>query len=268
MPFPTKTLKTKAGEVLIFAEGDLDGASQCAAQRIRDAIDGAGARRGKAVLGLATGSTPISVYAQLVARHREGDLQFNGVTTYNLDEYYPISPRDPNSYRTFMHRHLLAHLDLPANRAHLLDGSVPEFAVTDYCSQFDRWIAEDGGLDFQLLGIGRNGHIGFNEPSDLTVDEAVALPTRVVSLHPVTTADAARDFGGDPEAVPRRALTMGVATILSAREILVLAFGKAKSDAVARSLNGPVTARVPGSLLQTVAGKVTWVLDEAAASAL
>ncbi len=268
MPSPWKTLATKAGSALIFAEGDLDSAAKYAAGCIRKAIDSAGARRGKAVLGLATGSTPIPVYSHLVGLHREGDLQFNGVTTYNLDEYYPISPRDPNSYRTFMHRHLFSHVNLAPNRAHVLDGTVPEAAVAEHCSQFERWIAADGGLDLQLLGIGRNGHIGFNEPSDLVVDEALALPTRLVSLHPVTTADAARDFGGDPSAVPRRALTLGVATILAAREILILAFGRGKSEAVAHSLLGPITAKVPGSLLQAVHAKVTWILDEAAASGL
>ncbi|MDB5352832.1 MAG: 6-phosphogluconolactonase/glucosamine-6-phosphate isomerase/deaminase [Planctomycetota bacterium] len=268
MPDPYRTLDTKAGTALIFAEGDIETAARTAADLIRAAVDAAGAKRGRAVLGLATGSTPIPVYAHLVARHRDGDLKFNGVMTYNLDEYYPISPRDPNSYRTFMHRHLFSQVEIAANQSHVFDGTVPESAVGEHAAQFEKWIAADGGLDLQLLGIGRNGHIGFNEPSELSVADALALPSRVVSLHPVTTADAARDFGGEPDRVPERALTMGVATILSAREILILAFGAAKADAVARSLLGPITAQVPGSLLQTVAPKVTWILDEAAASGL
>ena len=148
----------------------------------------------------------------------------------------------------------------------VLDGTVPEAAVAEHCAQFERWIVSDGGLDLQLLGLGRNGHIGFNEPSTLSVEQALALRTRVIALHPTTTADAARDFGGDAALVPRRALTLGIATILEAREILVLALGAAKSEAVARSLGGPVTAEVPGSLLQTAAKKVTWILDEAAAA--
>jgi glucosamine-6-phosphate deaminase len=254
--------------VLIFAEGDVASASLLAADRIRAAIDAAGARRGKAVLGLATGSTPIPVYSQLVARNRDGDLKLNGVITYNLDEYYPISPRDPNSYRTFMHRHLFSHVDISPNQTHMFDGTVPESALAEHAAQFDRWIAADGGLDLQLLGIGRNGHIGFNEPSDLSVEEALALPSRIVSLHPVTTADAAKDFGGDTHHVPKRALTLGVHTILAAREILVLAFGANKADAVARSIRGPMTAKVPGSLLQSAAAGTTWILDEAAASGL
>lgn len=265
--FP-RNLSTPAGNVLIFAEGDPESAARCAADRIRFAVDAAGARRGKAVLGLATGSTPIPVYSQLVQRHREGDLKFNGVITYNLDEYYPISPRDPNSYRTFMHRHLFSQVEIVPNQTHVFDGTVPESAVSEHAEQFDRWIEADGGLDLQLLGIGRNGHIGFNEPSDLSVEQALALPSRIISLHPVTAADAARDFGGDANAVPKRALTMGIKTIFSAREILIIAFGPNKAEAVAKSIHGPVTAEVPGSLLQTISSKVTWILDEAAADLL
>lgn len=265
MAFPLRTLDTPAGSVLIFSEADRDSAARLAADRIRAAVDAAGARRGKAVLGLATGSTPIPIYAELVRRHREGDLTFNGVITYNLDEFYPISPRDPNSYRTFMHRHLFSLVEIAPNQTHILDGTVPESAVAEHAAQFERWIAADGGLDLQLLGLGRNGHIGFNEPSDLTVEEALRLPTRVVPLHPVTTADAARDFGGRADLVPQRALTLGIAAILAAREILILAFGSAKADAVTQSIRGPITARMPGSMLQAVASKVTWVLDEAAA---
>ena len=268
MPAPLRTLATPAGTVHVFADADRESAASLAADRIKQAVDAAGARRGKAVLGLATGSTPIPVYAQLVQRHRDGDLNFNGVSTYNLDEYYPISPRDPNSYRTFMHRHLFSHVAIAPNQTHILDGTVPESAIAEHAAQFERWIAADGGLDLQLLGIGRNGHIGFNEPSELDLDAALALPTRVVALHPVTTQDSARDFGGDPESVPARALTLGVAAILAAREILVLAFGVGKAFAVKGAIQGPTTAKLPGSLLQTVAQKVTWIMDEAAARGL
>ncbi len=266
MASPLRTLTTPAGTAWIFTAGDLASAAIAAADRIKAAVDAAGARRGKAVLGLATGSTPIPVYARIVAMHRDGDLSFNGVSTYNLDEFYPISPRDPNSYRTFMHRHLFSQVEVAPNQTHVFDGTVPESAVAEHALQLERWIEADGGLDLQLLGIGRNGHIGFNEPSDLAVEAALKLPSRLVPLHPVTTADAAKDFGGDPDRVPKRALTLGVAAILSSREILVLAFGASKADAVAKSLRGPMTARVPGSLLQSVAGKVTWILDEAAAA--
>ena len=220
--------------------------------------------RGRAVLGLATGSTPETVYAHLVERHRTGFLTFQNITTYNLDEYYPISPVDPRSYRSYMHRHLFGHVDIAPHRAHVLDGTVPESYAAEHAAQFDHWIEADGGLDVQLLGIGRNGHIGFNEPTDLTVEEALGLRTRLVELHMITRADAAREFGGVDHVIPR-ALTMGIASILAARSILMLATGAHKAEAVACALNGPMTAELPASLLQSVAAKVTWVLDEPAA---
>ena len=242
-------------------------ACEAAASDIRQAIRISVEATGKAVLGLATGRTPEQVYAHLVAWHRAGSLSFQGVSTYNLDEYYPIGPLDPASYRAYMHRHLFGHVDLAPNRAHVLDGTVPEAFAADHCAQFDRWIAAEGGIDLQLLGLGRNGHIGFNEPTNLPVERAVGLPTRVVELHPVTIADAAAEFEGEAN-VPRRALTMGVATILAARSVVVLAFGEAKARAVAASLQGPITAEVPGSLLRTIPGKVAWMIDQAAASLL
>jgi glucosamine-6-phosphate deaminase len=265
-PAPSRVLDRPGGRVEIYP--DADAASRAAASRIARAIAGATAARGRAVLGLATGGTPIRVYQHLVARHKDGVLSFADVITYNLDEYYPVGPLDPNSYRLYMQRHLFDHVDLAANRAHVLDGTVPEAFAAEHAAAFDRWIAADGGLDVQLLGIGRNGHIGFNEPAALPVAEAVRLPTRVVALHPMTTADAAKDFGGDPDAVPKRALTLGVGPILAAREILVLAFGARKAAPVAAALGGPVTAELPASLLQTVAPKVTWLVDPAAAAEL
>lgn len=246
-----------------------DAGSVClaAAERIEEAIRGAVAARGRAVLGLSTGSTPEAVYARLVDRYQAGDLSFRHVTTYNLDEFYPISPFDPLSYRAYMHRHLLGRVDIAANEAHVLDGTVPEPFAAAQAAEFDRWIEGDGGLDLQLLGIGRNGHIGFNEPSDLGVDDALRLPTRLVDLHPVTRSDASREFGSEDAVIPR-ALTMGVATILAARSILILATGAHKAEAVAAALTGPMTAAVPASLLQAVAPRVTWILDEAAARGL
>lgn len=246
---------------------DAQAVSLAAAEAIEAIIREATATRGRAVLGLATGSTPEGAYARLVERHSAGELSFRDVTTYNLDEYYPISPADPRSYRTYMHRHLLGRVDIAPNRAHLLDGSVPESAIAEHCAAFEGWIASDGGLDLQLLGIGRNGHIGFNEPCGLSVDEARRLRTRLVELHPVTRADAVRDFGS-AEAVIPTALTLGVATILAARSIVILATGSHKAGAVAAALTGPITAEVPASLLQSVAPRVTWILDRSAASAL
>ena len=269
MPFASassfRTLTLAGATVRVFA--DPAAAGRHAADAIAGAVRSTVAARGKAVLGLATGGTPVPVYEGLVALHRAGVLSFADVSTYNLDEYYPIGPLDPNSYRAYMHRHLFAHVDLAPNRAHVLDGTVPEAFAADLGAEFDRWIEADGGLDLQLLGIGRNGHIAFNEPSDLPAAEAARLPTRVVALHPVTARDAVGDFGS-ADLVPRRALTMGTATILSARSILVLAFGPNKAESVAKALHGPVTAALPASLLRSAAGSVTWLLDEPAAGEL
>ena len=261
---PLRRRNLPGGTVLIYSRPD---AEQVAARQVADLIRSQTSDRGRAVLGLATGSTPIAVYNHLASWHEAGELSFANVTTYNLDEYYPMSPADPNSYRAFMDRHLFRRVGLPPNQTHLLDGTMAAAYADVHAREFDRWIADDGGLDLQLLGLGRNGHIGFNEPMDLSVDAALNLPTRMVDLHPITLADAVKDFG-DPGAVPGRALTMGIATILAARSILILAFGAGKAEAVARSLTGPMTAQVPGSLLQAVAPKVTWLIDPEAATLL
>lgn len=263
---PIRRLETAAGEVHIFPSAEL--ASCAAADRVEEAVRAAVSSKGRAVLGLPTGGTPIHVYKQLVARHQAGELSFRNVSAYNLDEYYPISPCDSRSYRTYMHQHLFAHVDIAPHRAHVLDGSVPEEFVTEHCAGFERWIAAEDGLDLQLLGIGRNGHIGFNEPSDLAVDQARGLRTRLATLHPVTRADAARDFDNDEARVPPRALTMGIGTILDARSIVILAFGSNKAEAVAAALFGPITPRLPASLLQTMGSRVVWLIDEAAATRL
>ena len=251
------------GTVLVWPRREP--AEHAAANTISVAIHARVSTQGRAILGLATGSTPIPVYARLVDMVSNGSLSFDRVMTFNLDEYYPISGLDPQSYRFFMDQHLFRRVGIAPNQAHLLDGTGPESATAEHAAQFDHWVAEVGGLDLQLLGLGRNGHIGVNEPSHQAVAEALASPTRLVDLHPTTRADAARDFGG-LDAVPRRALTMGLQSILASRSILVLAFGVAKAAAVERSLRGPMTAEVPGSLLQAVHDRVTWFLDADAAS--
>jgi len=265
MPTPVRVLEWNGASIWVFA--DAPSACCAAADRIVQVIQSGVNNRGKAVLGLATGATPIPIYERLVAQHRAGELSFADVTTYNLDEYYPISPADPRSYHAYMHRQLFGHVDIAPNRAHVFDSTVPEAFAAEHVAQYDRWIAADGGLDLQVLGIGRNGHIGFNEPEELPVEEALRLPSRLVDLHPVTRADASRDFGAEPQVIPR-ALTLGVAPILSACSILVLAFGTQKAEIVARSVRGPMTALVPASLLQSVPRRVTWMVDEAAAQAL
>jgi glucosamine-6-phosphate deaminase len=261
MPAMSRSFESAAGEVRVYETATA--ACREAAERIARVVSD---HQGRAVLGLATGNTPIRVYERLLELHRAGELTFRDVTTFNLDEYYPISPFDPNSYRFYMHRHLFGSVDLPPNQAHVLDGTVPETAAAAHCADFDRWVDEAGGLDLQLLGLGRNGHIGFNEPSDIGVDAALRLPTRPVELHPITAEDAAQDFDGRLDLVPRRALTMGTRTILAARTVLVLAFGARKAPAVAAAMSGPITSELPGSLLQTVRERVVWLVDEAAVS--
>jgi glucosamine-6-phosphate deaminase len=251
----------------VFVLPDAEIASLATATFLKKALETSQSSRGRAILGLATGSTPEKVYAHLVEWNRARSLSFRNVTTYNLDEYYPISPADPKSYRAYMHCHLFAHVDLAPDHAHVLDGTVPEAFAAAHAAEFERWIEADGGLDVQLLGIGRNGHIGFNEPSELTVVDALRLPTRLVELHPVTRTDAAKEFGSVDRVIPR-ALTMGIATILAARSIVILATGEKKADAVARALTGPMTAELPASLLQSAAGRVTWVIDQSAAMGL
>jgi glucosamine-6-phosphate deaminase len=260
-----RVLELAGATVVIFESADA--ATADAADRIDQTIRSSVSQRGRAVLGLATGATPEPIYARLVELHRRNELSFAAVRTYNLDEYYPISPCDPHSFHAYMHRHLFQHVDLPANQAHLLDGTIPEPAIPEHAAAFERWMADDGGLDLQLLGLGRNGHIGFNEPCELPASEALKLPTRLVDLHPTTRADSANDVGDVAKVIPR-ALTIGIAPILASRAILIVALGAKKADPVAQSLLGPMSARVPASLLQSVPGKVTWILDEASAREL
>ncbi len=260
-----RTLRLDDANVIVHP--DAEAAVKDVAGRIARVAAEAVAARGKAVLGLATGATPEKVYDDLAARVAAGSLSFRDVTTYNLDEYYPIQPVDPLSYRYYMNRHLFGRVDLAPNRAHVLDGTVPEAAAAEHAAQFDAWIEADGGLDLQLLGIGRNGHIGFNEPSDLPVAEFAARPTLLIDLHPVTKADAVREFGSLDAVIPR-ALTMGVRQILAARTIIMLATGPKKAPIVAQALKGPITAAVPASVLRTVADRVVWILDEPAAAEL
>jgi glucosamine-6-phosphate deaminase len=265
MPGPVRSFESAGMSVLVFE--DKPAVSRAAASHIESTVRSAVALRQRAVLGLATGSTPRKVYARLVELHRAGGLSFRDVITYNLDEYYPIQPLNPRSFRAYMHNHLFSHVNIPPHQAHVLDGTVPEKFVAEHCAQFERWIAADGGLDLQLLGIGRNGHIGFNEPGDLPPAKALALPSRCVELAPITRQDAAREFGGQ-EQVISRALTLGIAPILAVRSILVLATGTHKSEAVTQALKGPMTHRLPASLLQSASSRVTWMLDVPAAAGL
>jgi glucosamine-6-phosphate deaminase len=214
-----------------------------------------------AVLGLATGSTPLSLYAELVRMHREEGLSFANVVTFNLDEYYPIQPADPRSYRHFMKAHLFDQVDIPPGNTHVPDGTTAIASVDAHCREYEEMIRTAGGVDFQVLGIGRTGHIGFNEPGS-----ARRSRTRLVTLDSITRRDASEDFGGE-ENTPRRAITMGVKTILEARRVVLMAWGQHKAEIVREATEGPVTAQVTASFLQEH-DKVHFVVDTAAAGAL
>jgi glucosamine-6-phosphate deaminase len=213
------------------------------------------------VLGLATGSTPLGLYAELVRLHREEGLSFSNVVTFNLDEYYALSAEHARSYRRFMQNHLFDHVDIIPANTHVPSGTVAMGEVEAHCAEYERRIQEAGGIDYQILGIGRTGHIGFNEPGS-----ARRSRTRRVSLDPLTRRDASSDFGGDDQ-TPRYAITMGVKTILDARKIVLMAWGQHKADIVREAVEGPVTSQVTASFLQEH-DQVRFVVDRAAASAL
>lgn len=213
------------------------------------------------VLGLATGSTPVRLYRQLIRRHRENGLSFRNVITFNLDEYYGLPRTHPESYWRFMHDQLFDHVDIPAENVHVPDGTVPRAEVFEWCRGYEEAIRAAGGIDLQILGIGRTGHIGFNEPGSGRDSR-----TRLVTLDALTRRDAARDFLGEGN-VPRHAITMGVGTILDARRVVLLAWGEAKAGVVAQAVEGVPTESLPASFLQGHRD-VRFLVDRAASSAL
>ncbi len=236
-------------------------ASRAVAAEIAGLVRAKAAAGQKCVLGLATGSTPVGVYDELARLHKEEGLSFANVVTFNLDEYYPMQRGELQSYHRFMHEHLFSRIDVPADAIHIPDGTLPLEKVAEFCADYERQIAAAGGLDLQLLGIGRTGHVGFNEPGSSRESK-----TRLITLDRVTRLDAAADFFG-AEYVPRRAITMGVGTILSAKRIVMMAFGEGKAAVVAKAVEGPITSAVAASFLQQHA-RSTVHLDEAAAAGL
>jgi len=236
-------------------------ASHAVARDIAALIRGRQAAGRPTVLGLATGSTPLGLYAELVRMHREEGLSFASVVTFNLDEYYPIQPSNPRSYRHFMQAHLFDHIDIPPANTHVPDGTVAAGAVDAHCREYEERIQAAGGIDFQILGIGRTGHIGFNEPGS-----ARRSRTRMVTLDALTRRDAAGDFGGE-ENTPRHAVTMGVRTIMEARRVVLMAWGQHKAEIVRAAVEGPVTPQVTASFLQEH-DQILFVTDAAAAGAL
>jgi len=211
-------------------------------------------------LGLATGSTTLGLYQELVRLHREEALDFARVTTFNLDEYLGLAEDHPQSFHCFMREHFFAHVNLDPVKIHVPDGTVTS-NYEEYCASYEQAIREAGGIDLQVLGIGRNGHIGFNEPTS-----SFASRTRLKVLTGETLEDNRKSFS-PAEEMPQCAVTMGLGTILEARRILILATGEAKAEAVARAIEGPITASVTASCLQ-LHPDVTFVADEAAAAHL
>jgi glucosamine-6-phosphate deaminase len=212
------------------------------------------------VLGLPTGRTPIPLYRALVEMHRAGQIDLARATTFNLDEFVGLAPDDPRSYRAFMQRHLFAHLYLPARRIHFLNGATGD--VVRECLRYERAIDRAGGIDLQILGLGTNGHIGFNEPA-----KALIGRTHRTRLRPATRRANASLFGGRVSAVPHDALSMGMATILYAKRIVLMATGASKARCVARMIEGGVTPRLPASFLQLHRHAEVW-LDRAASNDL
>ena len=234
---------------------DAAAASQRAARFVADVVR----RKPHFVLGLATGSTPLGTYQELIRLHREEGLSFAQVTTFNLDEYVGLSPAHPQSYRTFMQQNLFDHLDLESGRTNVPDGRALDF--DSHCRQYEQKLKDAGGIDLQLLGLGSDGHIAFNEPGS-----SLGSRTRLKSLTSETIRDNARFFGGEDQ-VPRLAVTMGVGTILESRRCVLLAFGRHKADAVRATVEGPITAQITASALQ-LHREVIGIFDEAAASLL
>lgn len=214
-----------------------------------------------AVLGLATGSTPTKVYDFLVKFHKEEGLSFKNVITFNLDEYFPMEPDSLHSYVRFMREHLFDHIDLKKANINIPDGTLDKEDVREFCEAYEKKIQEAGGIDIQVLGIGRTGHIGFNEPGS-----SMTSKTRLVRLDRVTRLDAASDFFG-MENVPAKALTMGVGTIMAARRIILMAWGEGKAGVIKQAVEGEIRESVPATFLQHHE-HCNFIIDQAAASNL
>ncbi len=231
------------------------------ADRIVEVIQRETRARGRVVLGLATGSTPLGVYEELIRRHQAGEVDFSHVITFNLDEYYPMTPDSPHSYHRYMWENFFSHVNIAKENVHIPEGVTPRERVVDACAAYEDAIRAAGGIDFQLLGIGKTGHVGFNEPGS-----DAASRTRIVTLDTLTRKDAGADFFG-VENVPREAITMGVATILDAKEIALLATGEHKAGIVARAVEGEISTDVAATFLQRHQS-ATFYLDLPAAAEL
>ena len=233
--------------------------SKAVAREIADLITKKKNKKENCVLGLATGSSPITIYEELVKIHRNEGLSFKNVITFNLDEYYPISSENTESYYTFMHQHLFDHVDINKENINIPRGDLKKNEIEKYCKSYESKIEKLGGIDFQLLGIGRTGHIGFNEPGS-----SINSITRLIKLDYLTREDASKAFGGIYN-VPKTAITMGVSTILSAKRIVLLAWGENKKDVVYESIESSISQNITASFLQKH-NNTTFVLDKGSSS--
>ena len=240
-------------EVIILPS--IEDCANLGARKVSDLVNS----KSNAVLGLATGSTPIPVYEELVRLHNESGLSFSKVKSFNLDEYIGLGPDHSCSYRYFMKEHLFNLIDIEQDFTYVPNGMVDD--ISEECSKYENAIKDCGGIDLQILGIGSDGHIGFNEPGS-----SLSSRTRIKTLASETIRDNARFFDDEDE-VPRHCITMGVGTILDSKSVLLLAFGEGKADVVAKSIEGPITSMVPASVLQ-MHQNVTVLLDDKAASKL
>ncbi|CAH8282383.1 glucosamine-6-phosphate deaminase [Mariniflexile fucanivorans] len=236
-------------------------ASKAVAKQIADLIRVKQAQKQPCILGLATGSSPKGLYAELVRLHKEEGLSFKNVIAFNLDEYYPMEPDSINSYVRFMKELLFNHVDILPENYHIPDGTLSKDDIADYCSKYEAKIEALGGIDLQVLGIGGNGHIGFNESGSLQNSK-----TRLVALDHITRVAASGDFSGLNN-TPRTAITLGVKKIMEAKRVILMAWGESKSNIIRASVEGPVTNQVPASFLQEH-NNATFVLDKEAASKL
>lgn len=214
-----------------------------------------------AVLGLATGSTPVTTYKKLIRMHNEEGLDFSDIKSFNLDEYYPLKPDHDQSYRYFMNEQLFNNINIQLENTNVPNGWVPPSKIDSSCREYEEKIKESNGIDLQILGIGGNGHIAFNEPGS-----SLASRTRLVTLTAETISDNARFFESEAD-VPHHAITMGIGTIMETRKIILLANGPNKAKAVADTIEGPITANVPASALQMHPNAI-FIVDEEAASKL
>ncbi|MDF1864767.1 MAG: glucosamine-6-phosphate deaminase [Saprospiraceae bacterium] len=236
-------------------------ASKSVAQEIADLIREKASKGENCVLGLATGSTPTTVYGELVRMHEEEGLSFQNVITFNLDEYFPMQPNALQSYVRFMKEYLFDHIDIAPENTNVPDGTLAKADVQKYCKDYEQKIEDAGGLDMQILGIGRTGHIGFNEPGS-----GIYSLTRLVTLDHITITDAASDFYGE-ENVPRKAITMGVGTILKAKKIVMMAWGEGKAPIIKEAIEGEISDYVPATYLQNHTNVVA-ILDQASSAHL